>query len=780
MARSVISVFLRACLAAFAIAVGDAEAASDQFQGTLLVADEVEYDPEIETIEAVGNVEIYSDGRRLTADSVIYRGREDHISVVGPLTIYDEASGARTYASLAETSADMQNFVLASARHLMKDQLQIVSTQMRRSEGRYTEWRLVTASYCQVCANRPTPLWELRAQSAMHDQEKRMIYLRNAQFRVAGVPIAYLPYLRLPDPSLERADGFLRASTQSSSLHGTTLRLPYFITLGDHADLTLTPNFGISGNADALETLEARYRRLFATGGIELNGAIGRPKDGSNDYQSYLFANGEFSLPSDFELAFQIQDASNRTYLSQRNFFGGSTETFTGVPLRYDTDTLISSLDLSRSRSNEFLKFSSRLLQTQRDPSTVTDHPSSEIDAEYTRWFDLDGLPGELTFNTVVQAEYNDFDLNNSRQRDIERAFLGFGWRESWDIGSGLVLDGELAKFWDNYRIYDDPGAIPDQRTSQGLAVVALRWPWEKTRPDGTRVRFEPFLRQIAFRGNSAVVPDTNGTIDEFDPKNRFDLKRFRRIDRPTNLDISEVGFDYDVAFSNGWTIGGRAERDFLWNIANGGYDGGALYTGRLGYNRSGLSATGSLTFNSDLELVRNTALLSYAWNDVQFQANYTRSEVDLDLGSTVVEENGSANLSWTIGKGLTLLSSVTVDRSRTDSSFAAAGFNFDNGDDWSSTLLTNYSIDDAEIDTHEFSLVHELDWGGVASFRYDFDRNAQSAIGVGIDYINECVNFQGDLLRRESMITSEKPAFELSISVELGGFSKGRGRRCG
>lgn len=765
---------------AVAMSTGIAETPSDEFQGTFMVADEMQYDPATETIEASGSVEIFSDGRRLTADSVLYQGIEDRISVVGPLTIHDETSGTRTYADVAELSTDMQDFVLISARHLMQDQLQIASAEMERSDGRYTEWRLVTASYCQVCANRPTPLWELRAQSATHDQEERMVYLRNAQFRVAGVPIAYLPYLRMPDPSVERADGFLSASVRTSSELGTTLRLPYFITLGDHADLTLAPNFGLAGDADVLETLEARYRQSFSYGDIELNGAVGQPGDGSNDYQAYLFANGAFSLPSGFEITFQVQDSSNRTYLAEQDFFGGSTETFTGVPLRYDTDTLISSLTVSRSHTDEILTFSGRLLETLQEPSAVTDHPSAEIDAEYTRWFDVSGLPGEFLFSTAAQAEYNDFGPNNARQRDIERVFVGVGWRESWDIGAGLVLDGELAAFSDNYNIHDDPASIAEQRTTHGLAVVALRWPWERTRPSGTRETFEPFLRQIAFRGNGAVVPSTDGTIDEFDPNNRFELDRFRRLDRPVDLDATEVGFDYDVFFMSGWSLGGRIERDFLWNVPNGAYHGGSLYTARVGYASAGLSVTGSQTFNSDFAAVRNTAGVSYAWDSGELAAEYTRSEVDLDLGTTEVTEVGNANLSWTVLEGFTLLSSATVDRSTTDASFASGGFNFDNGDDWSSMLLTNYSIDDDEVDTHQFSLSHELDWGGIASVRYDYDRDAQRAIGLGLDYTNECVNFESELLRRESVIAGAEPALELKISVELGGFSQGRGRRCG
>lgn len=769
--------------AAFGLSVasstGIAETPTD-FQGSFMVADEMQYDPATETLEARGNIEIYNAGRRLTASSVVYQGVDGRVSVIGPLTIQDSTTGTRTFADFADLSTDMQDFVLISARHLMQDQLQLASAEMERTEGRFTEWRLVTASYCQVCENRPTPLWEIRAQRATHDQLERMIYLRNAQFRVAGVPVGYVPYLRMPDPTVERANGLLRASIRSSSVSGTTLRLPYFITLGDHADVTLTPNFTLGGATGVLNTLEGRYRQSFAYGDIELNGAVTRQGPNSRGAQAYLFGNGEFSFPSGFDLAFQVQDASHRTYLADQNFFGGSTETFTGTPLRFDAATLISSLSVNRTRPGEIVSFTGRILESLQPPNATLDHPSADLNAEYARWFEINGIPGEFLFNTVAQAEYNDFGPTNARRRDIERVFAGLRWRESWDIGAGFVLDGELAGFSDNYNISDDPAALAQQRTAHRLAVVALRWPWEGTMANGTRHSFEPFVRQIAFRGAGAVVPSVDGTIDSFDPNNRFALSRFRRLDRPQDFDATEIGFDYDIFLSTGWSVGTRIERDFLWNIPAGGYDGGPLYTARLGYSNAGLTATASQVHNGDFDPVRRVAALSYGWDQGQLGATYSRSEIDQDLGTTSRTELISANLSWTVLDGLTLLSDLTRDRNSTDSSFAAGGFTFDDGDVWSSSLMTNYSIDDAEVDTHAFSLARDLDWGGTARVTYDYDRDTQRAIGLGLDYVNECVSLQSELLRRQSVIQDAQPALELTISVEFGGFSPRQGRRCG
>ena len=99
----------------------------------------------------------------------------------------------------------------------------------------------VVASTCQVCPAQPTPLWEIRAARVVHDSLERQIYFDRAQFRLAGVPIAYIPRLRLPDPSVRRTSGLLTPQLRFSSELGPGLKLPYFLTLGRSADLTLTP-----------------------------------------------------------------------------------------------------------------------------------------------------------------------------------------------------------------------------------------------------------------------------------------------------------------------------------------------------------------------------------------------------------------------------------------------------------------------------------------------------------------------------------------------------------
>ena len=87
--------------------------------------------------------------------------------------------------------------------------------------------------------------------------------------RIAGFPVAYIPYIRLPDPSVERAQGFLIPTFALSSNLKYGVKLPYFIPIYESSDLLVTPYI-----SPKTKTIEYRYRQVFHNGNITLTGAV--------------------------------------------------------------------------------------------------------------------------------------------------------------------------------------------------------------------------------------------------------------------------------------------------------------------------------------------------------------------------------------------------------------------------------------------------------------------------------------------------------------------------
>ena len=217
----------------------------------------------------------------------------------------DDTGDTVILASQAELPADLTEGILTSARLVLNQQLQLAANQIMRVGGRYTALQTVAASSCKVCAGDPTPLWEIRARRVVHDEQERQIYFDNAQFRLAGVPVFYIPRLRMPDPTLDRATGFLMPTLRTTSDLGTGLKFPYFIILGPSADLTVTPYVTTQQQPDAGPALSSGL--CHRADRAERCRHPRRPDAGQDAGLSVRWT-AAFSLPLNFGLTLQAAD----------------------------------------------------------------------------------------------------------------------------------------------------------------------------------------------------------------------------------------------------------------------------------------------------------------------------------------------------------------------------------------------------------------------------------------------------------------------------------------
>ena len=180
------------------------------------------------------------------------------------------------------------------------------------------------------------------------------------------MPIAYFPRLRLPDPTLKRSTGFLIPRIKTSTALGFGLKMPYFIAMGNHADLTLTPYVSAK-----TRTIEARFRREFTFGSLVVNGALSNDDLLPNSARTYLFAEGRFNLPKDFKLNVDLRLVSDESYLLE---YGYS-----------DADRLSNKVEITRTKRYEHISASFEQLRSLR---------STEIPIEDT----LATLLGRVTY----------------------------------------------------------------------------------------------------------------------------------------------------------------------------------------------------------------------------------------------------------------------------------------------------------------------------------------------------------------------------------------------
>jgi LPS-assembly protein len=558
----------------------------------------------------------------------------------------------------------------------------------------------------------------------VHDQEERQLYFDHAQFRLAGVPVFYFPRLRMPDPTLKRTTGFLRPSLRTTSELGSGLKFPYFITLGDSRDLTITPYLTTRGG----RTLELRYRQAFATGELEIEGAFSRDGILPGEDRGYVFANGTFDLPAGFGLDLKLQTVSDPAYLLDYGIL--------------NTDRLDSRITVSRTRRNEHISGRIISFQTLRDDEDNTTSPSVVSDLTFHRRFSLGPLGGEGGFRLQTHSHWrsssNPLDTaidsdDIADGRDLNRVSARIDWRRSFVLPMGIeaTVLGEVSA--DAYTIAQDALFAGDKSRSHAAAGVELRWPWVKAASSGAVHVIEPVV-QVVWAGRSdGGIPNEDSTLVEFDEGNLFSLNRFPGADAVELGRRINAGINWTRHDPDGWTMGvtlGRVWRDDDYaqfgpasGLAGDKSDWLAGVTFSLG---NGYAIAGRATFDDSFSLSKAEARVS---------VNRERLALSTSMLYVVADP---------------------VFENRPD---PTREFAFDAG--WKATDQLTAKV----------------------SGSYDFEAERGTLAALGLEYRTDCLAVDVSLSRRFTSSTSVTPTTDIGLSFALIGFgsgdSAGVARRC-
>lgn len=490
-----------------------------------LVADSVTLSSENRLV-ADGNVEAFYDGTVLSASRITYDRTADRLSIEGPIFIRT-ADGQILTATRAELDPRLESGLLRSARLVLDDQLQLAANQITRVDGRYSALTRAAATSCQVCGTQ-APLWEIRAENVIHDTETRQLYFDNASLLIRGVPVLWVPRMRLPDPTLERATGLLVPQVRTTNQLGIGLKLPYFIRIGDRRDLTLTPYLSSSTT-----TLEARYRQAYLRGDIEILASVGQDDIVPDTTRGFARASGDFDIGRGVELSFNVEALSDPTYLLD---YGYS-----------DQDRLVSGLTLTRVRPNDLFFGQAAFYTSLREAEVDSTLPPIVLDFGYERRISLADLGATVTWSVSADALQRTRTSDPASARDVARIGTGLELVHQWVSPVGLVMQTNAKLVLDYYLINDDPSFETGLRAGTSGSVT-LRWPLMRPDPAGIVNIIEPIVSLGWSEAFGVVPPNEDGLLAELDEGNLMALTR------TPGQDARELG--YRASAGVAWTLG--------------------------------------------------------------------------------------------------------------------------------------------------------------------------------------------------------------------------------
>ena len=584
-----------------------------------LIADKVQFDPRDGLFIASGNVQVFRSGQILSTDRIIYDQKNGVLSVPNMMTLTERDMVTR--AEGAELDIDFRNGLIEGAELLIEQQLQLVSKKMHRQDGNFKVLDNVVTTSCLVCQKNHTPFWRMRSRRVIHDEEERRLYFENATLDVLGIPVFHAPNLRIPDPSIRRATGFLVPNFTQSNTLGYGVEIPHYWTLGEHADFTIAARMYTKDSF----LLNPQYRQEVQKGRFKIDSYVTLADSLTGNENRYsLSDNGLFEINKEIELEFQIEVASDRAFRDDYSI---------GIK---DEDRLTSLIKFRRTRKNSFISVSASVIQSLR---------AVEIDQEiplvlpeiYARkeWVDpIFGGKNGLAFQSVTLLREGDSKFS--------RFSFVADTRKNWTLRNGMIMGayaGVTVSTHDTKNLAGVNDAVVNELIP--TAATELRWPLSRRNGQVTHV-LEPRF-QLVWSPNDAQSNFNEDSVQvEFEENNLFSTNRFPGFDASERGFRANIGVSYTRYDPLGWTYGltvGRVLRSTdLHQFGNGtGLDGtNSDYVSAVNIsNNQRLNLSNYTLFDDNFSIGKNEMQLDVDFDWISTKASYVWLEQDVIAGAS-------------------------------------------------------------------------------------------------------------------------------------------------
>ncbi len=507
----------------------------------LFQADDLSYDQTRDTITAQGNVEAAYGKRLLFANRVTYNQTTGVVIATGDVVLTDP-DGSTLFADNAQLSNDLAQGVIRGIGMRLADNSALAASSANRRNENLTELNRAVYSPCKLCPEKgkTIPAWQIRAKTVRHNKQTKRITYNNAFLDAFGVPILYTPYFSHADPTVKRESGFLTPSLGNSSELGRMIEVPYYWTLSPSRDLVVSPLYTSREGT----VMKAMYEERTQRGRFELEGSLTRVderdnnnnKTGSKDIRGHIFSRGRYAISPNDTWGFDIERATDDTFLSRYNL--------TSI------DTLTNRLFTEHKSGRDFGSIDFLLFQglNQDDDPGLT--PMILPLLEYSGKTNPDAAGGRFAFDA------NALVLRRRDGQDSHRVSMTGGWQRNYVSGLGEIYSIFTDLRGDAYFI-DDIATRRDKNDLTGRVLPQAGVEWRlplANRAQNFSQIIEPIAQMIVspYGGNPDDIPNEDSGSFEFDSTNLFMPTRFPGHDRWEGGPRANVGMKWGAYHDNG------------------------------------------------------------------------------------------------------------------------------------------------------------------------------------------------------------------------------------
>jgi LPS-assembly protein len=704
----------------------------------VLEANDLIYNKDTQIVTARGAVQINYGGYRMVAQRVDYNQTTNRMVATGNVELISP-DGNRTYGDSMDVTNGFADGFINALRVEMPDNTRLAAVKGNRVGGSQMILTKGVYTACAPCSQHGrAPLWQVKAERIIQNGTTHTIRLEHARLELFGQPIAYVPWMTVPDNTVKRKSGFLFPTFSDSQNLGFGVAIPYYYVISPSMDATITA----TGYTSQGVLLQGEFRQRLANGSYVLRAAAidqanpsqftAGTSDANAKLRTLVASKGDFRINPRWTFGWDVMAQSDDNFARTYNLQGLNQSTHTNQAY------------LTGLGKQNYFDMRAAYYDEQDATTSATAQKQQAVVYPVIDYHYIDPKPvegGELSatvnFTNITRSAADVVTNPDNTDRflglsgDYTRLTTEVQWQRSFvtpqgleltplfaargdTIDNGMSSPSSLGASYSYAGTYDSENFAARDMPTAGLEA---KYPILATTKNSTQV-FEP-IAQIYIRPNEQLagqLPNEDAQSFVFDATNLFDRDKFSGFDRIEGGTRANVGMRYTGSFESGYKLDGIFGQSYqlagMNSFATSDLVGAGLESG-LEYARSdyvsyfGITLPKGVTLSTsdrfdhdDFALKRGDVTLGYDNPIINTQINYThlRAQPDYDIPTDEDEIQPQAKIKLT--------------------------------DEWSVNTKLGYDVRAKDLSEHDFGVTYS-DECTTASLDYTWKRDTASTSGV-------------------------------------------------
>ena len=582
--------------------------------------------------------------------------------------------------------------------------------------------------------------WQFDAKSIDLDTETGRGEAYNTTFRIADVPVFYLPYFNFPIDD-RRSSGFLLPSASISSESGLEVDVPYYFNLAPNYDATL--NTHVYTNRNPMLSGEFRYLTEEYGEGIFNGSYLPNDKKYDGEDRSSLFYDHYWASKSIPRLSGDAKYSyvSDADYLNDFDTLGLSDNTL-NLPRRarvnYYNDYVNGELKVETFQTLDAITNNGQPLQDKDKPYSRLPQLTLDYRLPWAKSFDITGVSDTAYFKKSID---DGSENEKSGTRIYNKLSAVYPMEKSWGYIKPKLSLQHL------YTSYDEDSLADN----------------DLNKDDGSQSVFVPQASIDAglhfYQAGSpfGAFDDTLGGYRLLSPRLKYTYSPYKDQNEIPNFNTRIASINYEQLFSDSWFLGHDRLQD--------------LHAFTPGINYRYIDATGVTRFDGSIAEQFYIDDGRVTLDDEKPVLTSSSSGMVWDT-STQPYNNVWIDMSGALTNNYDLNYITTELRYQpSDNSLFNVGF---------LKRMRDENTDQLPLSAFTASAVFPINnnWRVLAQGQYDYNRDKMLDSLIGVDYEDCCFGFAVYGRRYYNDLNiKDKPTQAIMAEIRLSGLGSGSSR---